>query len=358
MNPTIHRNPINLLRALAVLLVFCHHYMHYAKTNLGLIGTYGGLLGVQLFFLISGYLIVKTASLHSLPIFLRGRVLRIFPTYWFVLLFASWFYQPVLPFTAADAPYFWFNFFALSHFSPYALVKFDVLTVSWTLTIEWTWYLIAPALLALGSNTVVKARTGGHFWAWVLLLMVLLQVGWFMAVRAGWLDSFFAGPIAKVGISPINDHMRIAFMYYAAPAQLVFFVIGACIWAYEDVLIKIKPIYWFVLSTSVVALPSLWLLGIRLDPSFVSGLGLAGLFVFALQNARPLSHPLLRPLHWVGDWSFGLYLLHVPVILAAIRHYKVSGASGFMACLAVSLALSCFVHWLVERPSRQLNRML
>jgi exopolysaccharide production protein ExoZ len=139
MNPTIHRNPINLLRALAVMLVFCHHYMHYAKTDLGLIGTYGGLLGVQLFFLISGYLIVKTASLQSWPSFLRGRVLRIFPTYWFILLLASWFYQPVLPFTAADAPYFWINFFALSHFVPYALVKFDVLTVSWTLTIEWTW---------------------------------------------------------------------------------------------------------------------------------------------------------------------------------------------------------------------------
>jgi len=65
MNPTIHRNPINLLRALAVMLVFCHHYMHYAKTDLGLIGTYSGLLGVRLFFLISGYLIVKTASLQS-----------------------------------------------------------------------------------------------------------------------------------------------------------------------------------------------------------------------------------------------------------------------------------------------------
>ena len=151
--------------------------------------------------------------------------------------------------------------------------------------------------------------------------------------------------------------MRIAFMYAAAPAQLVFFVIGACIWAYEDALLKTKPIYWFLMGASVLALPPLWLLGIRLDPSFVSGLGLAGLFVFALQNARPLSHPLLRPLHWVGDWSFALYLLHVPVLLTAIRLYQVSGASGFMACLAVALSLSCFVHWLVERPSRRLNRL-
>ena len=358
MNSITHRNPINLLRATAVLLVFCHHYMHYAQTDLGLIGTYGGLLGVQLFFLISGYLIVKTASQHSWSSFLRGRVLRIYPTYWVVLLLASWFYQPVLPYTAADAPYFWLNFFALSHFVPYALVKFDVLTVSWTLTIEWTWYLIAPALLALAARPQVKTRTGQHFWAWALLLMVLLQLGWIMAVRAAWLDALFAAPIAKVGISPINDHMRIAFMYAAAPSQLVFFVIGACLWAYEATLKKLPPICWLALGTGILALPQLWLLGIHLDPSFVSGLGLAALFIFSLQKARTLSHPLLRPLHWVGDWSFALYLLHVPVFLTAIRLHQVNGASGFVACLAVALLLSCAVHWLVERPSRRLNHML
>jgi peptidoglycan/LPS O-acetylase OafA/YrhL len=135
-------------------------------------------------------------------------------------------------------------------------------------------------------------------------------------------------------------------------------VIGACIWAYENTLTQTKPIYWFLFGASLLALPPLWLLGIRLDPSFVSGLGLAGLFVFALQNARALSHPLLRPLHWVGDWSFALYLLHVPVFLTAIRLYKISGASGFVATLLVALVLSCAVHWLVERPSRRLHHML
>ncbi len=355
---SVHRNPINLLRAVAVLMVFCHHYAQHVKTPIPWVGVYGGMLGVQLFFLISGYLIVKTASQHNLTSFMRGRIFRIYPTYWTILLIASYVYQPVIPYAASDAPYFWINFFAYSHFVPYALGMFDVLSVSWTLTIEWTWYIITPALLSLGKTRWINQRTGHAYWALVLLAAIVLQWGWNLSVSSGLLDNWYDEPIKKLGFSSINDDMRTLFMYAAAPAQLAFFVIGACIWAYEDTLKKLPPICWLALGTGILALPQLWMLGIHLNPSFVSGFGLAALFIYALQNASTLSHPLLRPLHWVGDWSFPLYLLHVPVFLTGVRIYKVSGASGFVACLAVALALSCAVHWLVERPSRRLNHML
>lgn len=125
-----HRNPVNLLRAAAVLLVFCHHYAHYFAWNIPVAGVYGGLLGVQLFFLISGYLIIQSSSRSGWAAFLVNRAFRIFPAYWFSVLLFSLLAGGVFPIVAADAPYFVLNLLALSHFSPYALVKFDVLKVS------------------------------------------------------------------------------------------------------------------------------------------------------------------------------------------------------------------------------------
>ncbi|MBK7416217.1 MAG: acyltransferase family protein [Dechloromonas sp.] len=52
---------IHGLRAIAVCGVVSHHFLH-ANFRLPLLSETGGLLGVQLFFVISGYLIVQSAS--------------------------------------------------------------------------------------------------------------------------------------------------------------------------------------------------------------------------------------------------------------------------------------------------------
>ena len=356
MDALSHRNPLNLLRGVAVLMVIGHHFQHYLKTNLEPIGTYGGLLGVQLFFLISGYLIVISASRHDFFKFMRGRALRIFPAYWFVLLLASIFYNPVLPYASEDAPYFWINFFSLTHFVPFALVKFDVLTVAWTLTIEWTWYFIAPLLLAVASASWVNARLGKWFWALALLGAFFIQMLWYFSVKSGVLDPLFASSIAQIGISPINDHMRIAFMYSAAPSQWVFFVLGAALWFYQDTLKRVPASIWFLVACAILGFPILWPLGLGLSPSVLSGLGLAALFLTSLQCAKALNNKLLLPLHWIGDWSFPLYLLHVPVMLTLAKHFQMSSYLGLMVCLLISILLAGMVHFLVELPFRRLHR--
>ena len=353
-----HRNPVNLLRAIAVLLVFCHHYAHYMHTDLGIIGFYGGMIGVQLFFLISGYLIIKTAINRDVFLFLRGRILRIYPTYWTILIIASLIFQPVLPYAFHDASYFWINFLALSHLSPYAAGKFDVLTVSWTLTIEWLWYLTAPLLLFLYRKSPSKKHAWNNFWIITLLGAIALQVLWYFAVKSQNLDGFYVASIEKLGFSGIPENLRTAFMYSAAPSQFVFFIIGACIYIHEKELRQKNMAIYAVIGAITLTTPSFWLLGIGLDPSFVSGLGLAAFFVIALQSSEALSKGVLRPLHWIGDWSYPLYLIHVPIFLTGSRLWQTSGIQWFIPYLFVSLAIAGVVHLFIEKPSMRFSNFL
>lgn len=87
---------LQALRAFASLLVMVHafNYAQYRMTgasNPFLRGGHLGEMGVDLFFVLSGYLMVLTTKdlkggLIDLRPFLMGRILRIFPTYWVVAL--------------------------------------------------------------------------------------------------------------------------------------------------------------------------------------------------------------------------------------------------------------------------------
>ena len=81
-----HRNPVNLLRALAVLAVVVHHLAHYEGSSVPWLSAIGGQVGVQLFFLISGFLLVRSAGRLGWARFLAGRAIRILPCYWVALV--------------------------------------------------------------------------------------------------------------------------------------------------------------------------------------------------------------------------------------------------------------------------------
>ena len=79
---------IETLRALAVALVFVHHL--YSGANIVLlpfVAHIGGWLGVQIFFVVSGYLIIISAKRYSIKNYARHRFMRIYPAYifWFLI---------------------------------------------------------------------------------------------------------------------------------------------------------------------------------------------------------------------------------------------------------------------------------
>ena len=136
----------------------------------------------------------------------------------------------------------------------------------------------------------------------------------------------------------------------------MFFVLGAALWFYQDTLKRVPASIWFLVACAILGFPILWPLGLGLSPSVLSGLGLAALFLTSLQCAKALNNRLLLPLHWIGDWSFPLYLLHVPVMLTLAKHFQMSSYLGLMVCLLISILLAGMVHFLVELPFRRLHR--
>ena len=66
-----------------MIMVFVNHLHSLGIITVPYFGISGGWLGVQIFFVISGYLIIQSVLRHSAWDYLKHRVLRIYPAYLF-----------------------------------------------------------------------------------------------------------------------------------------------------------------------------------------------------------------------------------------------------------------------------------
>lgn len=348
--PTHAMNNLDALRGLAIFSVVCNHVHAYTGFQVPFFGELGGLLGVQLFFVLSGYLIIQSARRYTLSSYFIHRALRIFPSYWVVVLGLIFIFGKLDVNTIREGvtDFLW-NFFAQSHWVPAALLRYDVLTVSWTLSIELAWYAMAPILIWIEPK-----RWSGLFWISVLVAALALSSSWVWMAQAGNLDYLYAEAIARAGVSPVNGFMRFAFIVTAFPGQLAFFIIGCILWRFEAVLTGMPS--WLLCAVVVIfaGWPTAWNTLLRLNPSCASGIGLAGLFVLALKRPKlAWKWP-----HWLGRVSYPVYLIHVPVILAVFQQWKISGWLGACIATAIIAVASILLHVLVEQPCIALSKNL
>jgi peptidoglycan/LPS O-acetylase OafA/YrhL len=164
--PRARENGLDTLRALAIALVFIYHYRVFvgAEPTLGWVGVVGW-VGVDLFFVLSGYLIghqlfagLLKGQRLSLGAFYARRALRTWPAFWVVL--AAYFLFPEDLGGNTPPPLWRFLTFAQN----WALQPGTAFSHAWSLCIEEQFYLVLPlaALLAL--------RVGGPRWqVWVAL---------------------------------------------------------------------------------------------------------------------------------------------------------------------------------------------
>lgn len=193
------------LRAIAILAVFWHHF---AMPIPGLEITARGFLGVDLFFIISGYLIVtlllrerrRTDSVSIQGFYIR-RFLRIFPPYYLMLLVvgATAFLKPGNTSEAIkhDLPY---AAFYLSNLVPMG----SSLAITWSLSVEEQFYLIVPTLEKYAQHAMPLLLPVAY------ILVILPPFGLFPALE---MPRFFRettfGPILLgVMLAHLLDHRR------------------------------------------------------------------------------------------------------------------------------------------------------
>ncbi len=173
--PTSRLNGLDTLRALAIALVFMNHYMVFVshEETFGWASRLGG-VGVDLFFVLSGYLIANqlfagiVAGEQVSPIAFYGRrALRTLPAFWVVL--AAYFLFPTVM-GGRTPPELW-RF--LTFTQNWQLQPGTAFSHAWSLCVEEQFYLLLPLLLLAGLFIRATRKAG-----WILLAALLaLGVG-------------------------------------------------------------------------------------------------------------------------------------------------------------------------------------
>lgn len=211
------------VRAVAILLVMLFHFYYLLEV---------GWIGVQLFFVLSGYLITSilledkrdTVLSFYLKRFYWRRSLRVFPLYYLYLLFvAIAFLITGYPGDFLSTSPFLFTY-TYNYFPLFNELNFDTLfTHFWSLSVEEQFYLIWPFIIFFFDKRVLKFVIGG-----IILLSPLLRfaVGF---VLEGQFDASNIGEI----------------IYRLTPMQLDGFAFGAAIpvFALDEKRWRFKPLF-------------------------------------------------------------------------------------------------------------------
>ncbi len=349
------------LRALAVLAVIIYHLAPHLLP--------GGYLGVDIFFVISGFLIttlliteharhqkialrefwlrrarrllpallVTILAISSLTFFIRGDVLvgigrqilgaATFSSNWVEVLNGTDYF-------ASETPHLFKNF--------------------WSLAVEEQFYLLWPFMVLLLIAVVKKPRIG-------MAVTALLA-----AASAGWMAYRFAGGASATRV------------YYGADTHIFGLMIGACLafWTrsmaanqplrrLSQPFLKLRRFPKTVQLFGTLALGGLFVLFFAL-PNYAGFTYSGGLFLASLLTAVALVAAVsmpgalqklleLRPLKWVGTRSYGIYLWHWP-ILVLLRYTLPHGTPWWVTPLslfALTFAAAELSYRYLEMPVRR-----
>jgi peptidoglycan/LPS O-acetylase OafA/YrhL len=331
---------LDLARALAITMVL---QVHFGFAALWVYGRQGvpaamallGGLGVELFFVLSGFLIggllldvsERSPTRRAWLLFLTRRWMRTIPLYalWIVIM---------VSFSALAGRH-------LDHALAYLTFTQNLawpmppnswFGVSWSLSVEeWFYLLFSAVFLALAA--IWPRRALPVSCAMFVLVPILLRF-----------------TIADAANS--DEGLRKVVIY-----RLDAIVYGVMVvWCYRQFPHLVLRLRWVLLGAG---------LALVLSPSFVAGIGAAlafTLYPIAMALCLPalVGLPSPRPavvavIHWLSTRSYGLYIIHLTLVIAALKLRHPSPAVWLVAAFGGSLWLADVLYRYFERPILRLR---
>jgi peptidoglycan/LPS O-acetylase OafA/YrhL len=355
-SPSGFRADVEGLRGLAILLVVVYHG--------GLLRLHGGFIGVDVFFVLSGYLITgilarEAASAGRVDFveFYARRMRRLLPAAGVVLLatlLAAWFvYSPLEQYDVTRSTRWAALYLANVRFAAQALdyhaaeSALNPLLHTWSLAVEEQFYLVWPLFFAAAVGVLRPWGPQRAFPSQVALRRGVIAVGVASAVS-------FALALWQTSASQ-------PWAFFGLPARAWEFGVGALVAVRirRFTLLPARFTPWLawaglgmVLGGGFLYTASTPFPGVAALAPVVGTLALlvAGEAEAASLVRRGLCSP---PMQAFGRLSYSWYLWHWPVLVLASAVLGPLTVWQRLACLVLALALAAVTHFVVEAPVRR-----
>ncbi|MDP9568879.1 UNVERIFIED_ORG: peptidoglycan/LPS O-acetylase OafA/YrhL [Kosakonia oryzae] len=329
------RLDINSLRALAVLSVVLYHF--------GVPYVSGGFVGVDVFFVISGFLmtgiVLERVDHKGVLDFYIARFLRIVPALVFLIIIMiviglfilSTNEYEILSKNAIASLLFYSNkYYAIhsSYFEPSSENNFFLHT--WSLSVEWQFYLLFPIIVIFIKKCKIPLILSLIFiWLASFITMILLsnynQTDVFYSLSTRAWEMISGGLVYAHGASKANDRNR-TFLSYLGIILIIISI--------------------FTIDSK------------KLYPSAYTLLPVLGAVIFITANNQESKFIKNGILQFIGKISYSWYLWHWPVIVL-MRYYNFDfNTLNTLIGISVSLLFALISFFLIETPYKNRNKIL
>jgi peptidoglycan/LPS O-acetylase OafA/YrhL len=324
------RADINGLRAYAVLFVV---FYHFSISQIA-----GGFVGVDMFFVISGYLMTKIIvskyqkGTFSFREYYLARSVRIIPpllVLCLLLVIFGWFflfsfeYKPLLKHVMSSIGFF-SNITYLRENGYFEIgSESKWLLHTWSLSVEWQFYLIYPIIVVVlskfKSGTILKPA-----------IIFLAFISFFLCVYLSY---------SNVTSAFFNLYAR---AWEMLAGGIVFFLSGSLLKS-DKIKFRLEAVGWILIFSSVFLLTSnlVWPGWFALMPV----LGTCFIIFSGRSNSIFLSN---KGVQWLGKISYSVYLFHWPIVVA-LKTYSKTSLNWSIFGIFLSIILGWVSFELIER---------
>jgi peptidoglycan/LPS O-acetylase OafA/YrhL len=356
---------LDLMRASAIVMVLCSHILWIYPKSSGIISqlfALFGFLGVENFFVLSGFLIGRILfklfikddfRINTVFCFLKRRWFRTLPNY-FLILLLNIAIASFMGFSIFEEIYY---FVFIQNFASDINAFFPE---SWSLSVEEWAYFLVPFSLYIGSLFVKQINKSKQFIFVVLVLMLIFIVNkiiynfstsnttldqWNVSLKAVVIyriDSILIGIVASwlsINYTEFWKKNKIILAFAGGLLFVLMFLGGG----FYRILIETNPFFWNVLYLPITSI-------------------MFALFLPLFSQWETAPNWISKPITFVSLVSYSVYLLHYSIILQLMKNYIDTSSYSyfqlhlFTFCfLLITFFLSFLLYKFFEKPLMNLR---